>query len=179
MRLLAVIFFICAFQSVIGQHGDNYLKLMNDLILVDSLETKKCFKNGNLKELGLIKYYRHGDFVYEMEVGKHFRYYKDGSRSEYFFDDWGTELYTAHYDSDDNLIMEWITTKLETTAKDLNTFFKSNKHITYNASFKDYRYNYDECKYYLRKEGQYSNGKKDGLWKFYLVSGELQKTKQY
>lgn len=179
MKQLIIVFFTISFQVTFGQQGDNYIKLMKDLILIDSSEVKEYFKNGNLKKHGLMKYYKHGDFVYEMEIGKHVRSYKDGSRSEYFFDDWGTELYTAHYDSKDNLIMEWTTTRIETTAEDLDTFFNSNKHITYNVSFKDYRYDYDVCKYYLRKEGQYLNGKKYGLWKFYKPSGDLQKSKQY
>jgi antitoxin component YwqK of YwqJK toxin-antitoxin module len=152
---------------------------MKSLVLVDSIEIKECFKNGKLKETGLIKYYKHGDFVYEMKVGVYTRYYKDGSKSLYYNDDWGTELLAHHYDSEDNLIMERTTTKIETTAADLDEFLNSTNHITYYTEFKDYVFDYKLCKYYLKKTGQYSNGKKIGVWQYFYPSGDLKKEKQH
>jgi antitoxin component YwqK of YwqJK toxin-antitoxin module len=152
---------------------------MDELILVDSTEIKETFKNGKLKRTGLMKIYRHGDYDYEMNVGKHIRYYKDGSKTITVYDNWGTSLINTYSDSEDNLIGEYRTTKIETTTRDLDTYFKSNKNETYNVYYKDYRYDYDACKYYLRKEGEYSNAKRVGTWKFYEPNGELQKEKQY
>ncbi|WP_299128739.1 hypothetical protein [uncultured Winogradskyella sp.] len=179
MKYYLTFIFLCLFINVTSQQGVNYLKLMERLVLVDSSDIKKCFKNGKPKECGSIKYYEHKDYVYEMKVGTFKRFHRDGSSSFYYFDKWGTDLLTHHYDADDNLVMEWTTTKIETTAATLDEFFDSRDHITYNVSFKDYSYDFKDCKYYLRKEGHYSNGKKSGLWKFYLSTRELQKSKQY
>jgi len=148
-------------------------------VLVDSMELNKCFKNGKLKESGILKIYKYGDYFYKFKSGKYVKNYKDGSKSIFLLDDWGTDLEAYHFDSGGNLIKEWVTTKVETTAVDLEEFLNSNKHITYDTAFKDYRYDYKLCKYYLKKKGQYSNGKKVGAWKFFDSSGNLKKEKKY
>lgn len=179
MKQLIIILFVISTQSIFCQQGDNYLKLMNDLILVDSTEIKECFKNGKLKHFGLIKYYEHGDYIYEMNVGKHTRYYKDGARTVSVYDEWGTSLSNRYYDSENNLVSQSITTLVDTTASNLDEFFENSKHITFKTYFEDYVYDYKLCKYYLKKSGQSDNGKKEGVWKYYYPSGELKKEKTY
>ncbi len=179
MKLVFTTFLICLFQIGFCQQGKNYLKLMNDLNLIDSIQIQECYKDGKPKQRGLIKIYKHGDFYYEMNVEKHTRFFKSGSKTVSIYDDWGTNLSNNYYDSGGYLIMEQLTTKIETNASNLDVFLDSNNHMTFNVYFNNYSYDFKLCKYYLRKEGQYSNGKKVGVWKFYLPTGRLKKEKSY
>ncbi|MBU2929993.1 hypothetical protein [Winogradskyella psychrotolerans] len=152
---------------------------MNHLILIDSIQINECYKDGKPKLCGLTKIYKHGEFYYEMNVGKHTRFYKSGSKTISIYDDWGTNLSNTYYDAKGHLVMEQLTTKIETNASNLDVFLDSKNHMTFDVYFNNYSYDFKLCKYYLRKEGQYSNGKKVGVWKFYLPTGRLKKEKSY
>ncbi|WP_400078577.1 hypothetical protein [Winogradskyella sp. R77965] len=152
---------------------------MDGLILFDSTMINDNFKNGKIKRCGLIKYYRHGDFYYKLNVGKHIRYYKNGTKTTTVYDDWGTSLTNTYHDSEGNLISQSITTLVETTASNLDEFLTSGKHITFKTYFEDFAYDRKSCEYYLKKTGQSDNGKREGLWKYYYPSGELKKEKNY
>lgn len=179
MKLFFVFFFVCSFQNAVSQQGENYLKLMSKLILIDSTEIKECFKNGKPKLFGRVKYYKHGDLYYEMKVGKNIRYHKNGARTISIYDDWGTLLINRYYDSDDNLISQSITTLVDTSASNLDEFFKNSKHITFKTYFEDFAFDKKSRKIYLKETGQSDNGKKEGVWKSYYVSGEIKKEKSY
>ena len=176
-------FFICLVSclafSVFSQQGKNYLKLMNDFVIVDSTQIRECYKNGKPKLCGLIKYYQHGDYIYELNVGKHTRYYRNGARTVSIYDEWGTNLLNRYYDCNNNLISQSITTLVETTASNLDEFLENSKHITFKTYFEDYAYDNKLCKYYLKKSGYSDNGKKEGVWKVYFSSGKLKKEKVY
>lgn len=179
IKLVALIVFIFTFHCSYTQQGENYLKLMNDLVLVDSIEVKECFKNGQLKLYGLIKVYYHNEYYYKMNSGKHVRYYRNGSRTVSVYDSWGTNLSNRYYDSKDNLLTQSITTLVDTNADSLDEFLESSNHITFKTYFEDFAYNYKLCKFYLKKSGHSDNGKKDGVWKYYYPSGELKKERHY
>lgn len=179
MKLFFTGFLVFLFQIGFCQQGKNYLKLLNDLKLVDSFKINQCYKDGRPKSCGLVKVYQHREFYYEMNVGKHTQFYKNGSKTISIYDDWGTNLSNNYYDSGGHLVSQQLTTKVETNASNLDDFLGSKDHITFNVYFNNYSYDFKLCKYYLRKEGQYSNGKKVGDWRFYLSTGRLQKKKSY
>lgn len=160
-----------------AQHSENYLKLRNDLIPVDSSSIETEYKNGRLKYSGTTTYYKYGKKEYSFLTGKHVRYYKNGSRTEGLYNSWGTILENRYFDKNDNLISETVTLLLDTTAKDFNEFESSFKHITFVLKIIDYKYESRLSKWYIYKEGEYTNGKKSGTWKYYRPNGDLKKKK--
>ncbi|WP_458626852.1 hypothetical protein [Winogradskyella sp. PC D3.3] len=69
---------------------------MKSLILIDSVEINDYYKNGKPKVFGLVKYYKHGEYVYEMKVGKCIWFYKGGSKTVTVYDNWGADLSTYY-----------------------------------------------------------------------------------
>ena len=148
---------------------------MDNLTPIDSSRIEKKFGNGKPKYVGTTTYYKYQDKEYSFLTGKHIKYYKNGSRTVGIYDSWGTVLKNKYFDKNGNLISDSETLLLDTTAKDLNEFDDSNKHITFVLETKEYKYDSGLSKWYLYREGQHTNGKKSGTWKYYLPNRELKK----
>ena len=158
-----------------AQQSERYLELMGKYELIDSVEIKTSYKNGNPKYVGTTTYYQYNGKEYQYLTGKHIRYYKNGSRTEGLYDRWGAILQNKYFDKEGNLISDSKASVWDTSAKDLKEFEESNKHIIFILESKGYKYSSGLSKWYVYRETEYTNGKKSGIWKYYLPNGELKK----
>ncbi|TWO30407.1 hypothetical protein E1J38_014820 [Seonamhaeicola sediminis] len=161
-----------------AQQSENYLELMNNLVPIDSSKIETSFNNGKPKYIGTTTYYEYMDKEYAFLTGKHIRYYKNGSRTEGVYNSWGTVLTNKYFDKNGTLISDSKTITLDTSAKNLQEFEDSDKHITFVIKSNDYKYSSDLNKWYLYLESEHTNGKKSGTWNYYLPNGELKKEKK-
>ena len=174
MRIIKNILVLVPFFSF-AQHSQNYLELMSNLTPIDSIEIKTKFGNGKPKYSGTTTYYEYQAKEYAFLTGKHIKHYKNGSRTEGIYDSWGTVIENKYYDRNNNLISESKTLKIDSSVKDFQEFEDSNRHITFIIKIKDYKYSSGLSKWYVYREGEYTNGKKSGTWSYYLPNGELKK----
>jgi len=162
-----------------AQHSEKYLQLMGHLQPIDSSKIETHFKNGRPKYSGTTTYYEYGDKEYAYLTGKHVKYYRNGSRTEGIYDSMGTILENKYFDADGNLLSESKTLLLDTNAKSFQEFEDNTNHITFVLRTKSYKFTLELKKWYLFEEGEYTNGKRSGIWKYYFPNGELKTKKEY
>jgi antitoxin component YwqK of YwqJK toxin-antitoxin module len=177
---LIILFLIFLSQDIYSQHSDTFVKLTKNIIPTDSLTINKKFKNGNQKEIGKIYEYEIEGYIYSNYAGKQIGYYRNGSIAyEYEYDDFGCLLSCKSYDGQNNLWNESLTIKIDSNATGTNDFFEDDNHLTIIMDEKVYRYDNEKCDYYLKKQGQRINGKKNGVWKTFYVDGTVKKKDLY
>jgi antitoxin component YwqK of YwqJK toxin-antitoxin module len=179
MYLRALIFLF--FSSICNaQFSEYYLELTKSLKPVDTTDFVEKYKNGNLKTKGKYLVYNSEQYSTELAFGEFITYYKNGNIMEKtFYDSFGYEMKYKFYDVDGELIYERETILLDTSAKNINEFFFTKKHILFTDFVKEYNYSMKLCKQYLQKEGKLYKGKKIGTWKIYNPDGTLKKEKSY
>ncbi len=179
---MKLIFFILIFfqLSMYSQYSEEYKALIESVNPpIDSILVEHKYKNGKTKELGWQLYYNQNNQVYSFLKGRHYLYFKDGHWNEIDYDDFGNIMLHRGFDSEGNILYESKTKYITTTATNANVFFESDKHLSYSRDIKRYVYSIKLCKYYLKKEGEISNGRKSGTWKTYYPDGTLKKEKVY
>lgn len=166
--------------SMYSQYSEKYKSLVESINPpTDSIKVEHKYKDGKIRDTGWQLYYIQNNREYSLLKGKHYLYFKGGQWNETDYDAFGNIMLHRGFDSEGNILYESKTKYITTTATTANEFFESDKHLTYVRDEKHYFYSTKLCKYYLKKEGEISNGRKSGLWKTYYPDGKLKKEKEY
>lgn len=163
-----------------SQHSEKFKTLSSNIKPIDTLAVNLKFNNGKQREIAKLYTYVIGNNSYNFYSGKRITYYKNGTiayESEY--DDFGNILNYKWYDGENNLWYESETIKIDTEAIDIDYFLEYDDHLTVTITEKIYRFDKVTCEYYLKKEGQRINGKKNGIWRTFHPDGNIKKEKKY
>ncbi len=175
---LAILF--CITRITFGQQTSAYKEITNQLIVVDTIQVEKKFKNGTLKEKGTIINYVYGTRSLELYAGELTYYHNNGEiQVKKMLDEYGTTLTAKQYSRKGILLSETEVIKIDTKAKSPKEFLDHEKHLMVRKRYKYYDYSFKMNKWYLKKEGDLFNGVKSGIWKFYTADGKLKKEKNY
>jgi len=179
IKFTSLILFLLS-SVVFSQHTTRFLEVVKELKPIDSTLNSKMFNNGKLKEIGTIVTYELGDYDYKFYTGTQHVYYNNGqTKCEFKFDSFANLIYSKSFDRKGNLLEEYITSSIDSSAKNIDEFLNTYEHTTLVIKNKIYDYSHKYSKWYLYKEGVLKNLKKIGTWKFYSANGELTKTKIY
>lgn len=177
---LTIIFLLLICNLSRAQHTDRFKKLVNELEKIESKPDTIFYENGKIWWTSTITSYKYNSETYSTYSGKQTQYYKNGKiASELLLGNFGNILSWESFDREGNKTSESITIELDSNAKNLFEFFKNDEHLTFKRKIKKYKCSNKLGIYYLFKEGQTLNGKKNGLWKTYRENGELKKQKTY
>jgi len=174
MKFTINILFLFVTWCSFSQHTDRFKKFTESIKPVDSIIIDTKFRNGNLKETGLIKIYEHGDYDYEFFSGKQTSYYKSGEvKSIEEFDSFGNLINSQLYDYKGFPYCSKEIMKIDTQAKSLDDFFESDKDLLVTMYFKKYRLSLIPGDWFLLEEGKIANGEMVGEWKKYNKDGSI------
>ena len=163
-----------------AQYSEEYKALIENINPpTDSIKVEHRYKNGKIKDTGWQLYYTQNNREYSLLKGKHYLHFKGGQWNETDYDAFGNIMLHRSFDSEGIVIYESETKYISTTASNINDFFESDKHLIFVRNLKQYEYSIKLCKYYLKKEGEITNGRKSGKWKTYYPDGKLKKEKEY
>ncbi|MBJ6367511.1 hypothetical protein [Snuella sedimenti] len=100
------------------------------------------------------------------------QYYKNGQiANQYSLDNYGNIKSVKRFDRKGNKTLEYVTTEIDTNAKSLNEFLESQDHMSFKTYNTIYKCSNKLGAYYLYKEGQRINDKKNGVWTTYYENG--------
>jgi len=163
-----------------GQGTSAYKEITDKLIVIDTIQVEKKFKNGILKEKGTILTYASKTKKLELYVGKLVYYHKNGQiYIERKLDSFGTTLTAKKYNRKGVLLSESEVIKIDTKAESPDEFLAEDKSLIVKKRYKYYDYSFKLNKWFLKKEGDLVNGVKSGVWKFYTAEGKMKKEKEY
>lgn len=178
-KRLAILFFLIS-TIAYSQHTDRFKQFTAPIQPIDSININLKYRNGNPKEIGLIKVYQHEDYEYEFYSGKRTCYYKSGEiKSVEEFDSFGNLINSQLYDFEGYPYCSKQILKIDTEAKDLDAFFESDKDLLVSMYFKKYRLSLIPGKWFLLEEGNTLNGEKIGQWKRYNKDGTIKEVNDY
>ena len=174
-KILTISFFLIV-TITYSQHTDRFKQFTASIKPIDSINIDLKYRDGNPKEIGLIKVYQHGDYEYEFFSGKRTCYYKSGEiKSIEVFDSFGNLINAQLYDFEGYPYCSKQVLKIDTLAKDLDAFFESDKDLLVSMHFKKYRLSLTPVKWFLLEEGNTLNDVKVGQWKRYNKDGTIKK----
>jgi len=124
-----------------SQHTERFKELTKDVKKDMTKMDTLYFGNGNIEyTIEIVGYVHNGEEV-KTQTGKTVLYYKSGIVArEDLQDDFGNWLTSKYYNRSGVLTEEWITTEIDTRAKNLDEFFKSVYHIDFKRIIKHYRF---------------------------------------
>lgn len=176
--IIIFLFFIC--NSSNAQHTDKFKKIVSELEEIESKADTIFYRNGKIWWTSTIVTYCYNSEKYSTYTGKQTQYYKNYQiASEIQLDKYGNIISWNSFDRDGNKTSEFVTTEIDSSAKNMMEFFNSDKHISFKRIEKTYKCSYKLQVCYLFKEGQTVNEKKTGLWKTYDEYGKLKREKIY
>lgn len=163
-----------------SQYSEEYKSLIKNISPpTDSIKVQHKYKDGKIKDSGWQIYYTVNKREYSFLTGKHFLYFKGGQWNETDYDAFGNIMLHRGFDSEGNVLYEDKRKYISTTALSAYEFLESDKHLTFVSDIKIYLFSNKICKYYLKKEGEITNGRKSGVWRTYYPDGKLKKEKVY
>lgn len=175
--------FIVAFfisLSCLSQHSEKYQNFASKLKPFKTVKFEETYRKGKLKIKGNLTYYEYDDYDYYFITGKYIEYYPNGNiMFDALYDDFGMNLEWKVYDGNGNLLEEYKTIKIETSAKDLESFLfkKSKSKIT--SIMKRYKFSNKICGWYKVLEGKKIDSKRIGKWMRFNPDGSIKKVKNY
>ena len=178
-RNFTIIFLVLISNLCNSQHSERFLELVKDLEQINCKTDTTYYKNGNVWWTTCWTTYEYNSEKHSTRTGQMVQYYKSGQiANEYSLDNYGNIKSMKGFDRKGNKTVESVTTEIDSKAKSMDEFFDSQDHMT----FKTYSAIYRCSKlgtYYLYKEGQWINRKKNGVWTTYFENGEIKKEKVY
>lgn len=175
--------FIVAFfisLSCLSQHTEKYQNFASKLKPFKTEKFEETYRKGKLKIKGNLTYYKYDDYDYYFITGKYIEYYPNGNiMFDALYDDFGMNLEWKVYDGNGNLLEEYKTIKIETSAKNLESFLfkKSKSKIT--SIMKRYKFSNKICGWYKVLEGKKIDSKRIGKWMRFNPDGSIKKVKNY
>lgn len=174
---LIIILISCSSHA---QHTERFLEIVKDLNQVSCKTDTIFYKNSKVWWTTCWTTYEYNSENYSTRTGKMVQYYKSGQiANEYCLDNYGNIKLMKGFDRKGNKTVESVTTIIDSNAKSLNEFFESQNHMIFKTFTAIYRCSRKLRTNYLHKEGQWINGKKDGIWTTYYENGEIKKEKIY
>ncbi|WGF92507.1 hypothetical protein [Aequorivita marisscotiae] len=179
MKIIFLLVFFVQFLAH-SQYSQDYRNLIENIKpATDSIKVEHKYNNGKIRNTGWQTYYIENNQEYSFMTGKHYLYFKGGQWNETDYDAFGNIMLHRGFDSKGNLLYESKTKYISTTALSTYEFLESGKHLIYIRDTKRYLFSNKLCKYYLKKEGEITNGRKSGTWRIYYPDGRLKKEKEY
>ncbi len=178
--ILTVIVLILIGHFSNAQHTTRFLEIVKDLEYVSCKIDTTYYKNGKVWWTTCWTTYEYNSENYSTRTGRMVQYYKSGQiANEYCLDNYGNIKSMKGFDRKGNKTVEYVIIEIDTNAKSLNEFFKSQDHMNFKTYNTIYKCSNKLGTYYLYKEGQRVNDKKKGVWKTYYEKGEIKKEKVY
>ncbi len=178
--ILTIIIIILIGHSSNAQHTTRFLEIVKDLEQVSCKTDTTYYKNGKIWWTSCWTTYEYNSENYSTRTGRIVQYYKSGQiANEYYLDNYGNIKSMMGFDRKGNKTTESVTSEIDSNAKSLNEFFESQDHMTFTTFNPIYRCSKKLGTYYLYKEGQRVNDKKNGVWTTYYENGEIKKEKVY
>lgn len=173
-----LVFFIS--QCSFSQHTEKFQSFASKLKPVKTEAFEETYKKGQLKVKGNHTYYKFDGYDYYFITGKYIEYYPNGNiMFDALYDDFGLNLEWQIYDGNGNLLEEYKTIKIDTSAEDLESFLfkKSKSKIT--SVMKRYKFSNKICGWYKVLEGTKIDRKRIGKWTRFNPDGSIKKVKNY
>ncbi|MFD0991569.1 hypothetical protein ACFQ1R_15835 [Mariniflexile jejuense] len=179
-RNFTIIFLVLISTLCNSQHSERFLELVKDLEQITCKTDTTYYKNGNVWWTTCWTTYEYNSEKYSTRTGKMVQYYKSGQiANEYSLDNYGNIKSRKNFDRKGNKTLESVTIEIDSNAKSMDEFFDSQNHMTFKTYTAIYRCSKKLGTYYLYKEGQWINGKKNGVWTTYDDNEEVKKEKEY
>ncbi|WP_405396664.1 hypothetical protein [Maribacter sp. Asnod2-G09] len=146
-----ILFFLTSVVCL-SQHTEKF-KELTDVIKKDSIRKDTTYYgNGKIHYLNETSFYSEKDFDLKGFTGQSKLFYRSGVLArEDIRDNFGLWLTSKYYNRKGILTKEWITTELDTSAKNLDDFFSSSNHIDVRRTIKHYKFSKKNNAFYAYK----------------------------
>ncbi|WP_339714571.1 hypothetical protein [uncultured Kriegella sp.] len=163
-----------------SQHTERFNELVKTIKKDSVKQDSLFFKNGDIEFLAEKSFYTFNEEAVMTYSGETKTYYASGIVARHDMqDDFGHWIWSKYYNRKGILTKEWITTEIDTRAKNIEEFFKSRFHIDFKRTIKHYKYSKKTdgrypCKIeYLTSTDNIDGGKIE----FLNANGDVKRTK--